>query len=215
MNAAEGGGAGPETGQADAPEDRPQPVKRRPFRQAEILHAAVALFDERGYHGTNMADIGAAIGITGPGIYRHFPSKQAILETALREAGQRLLDRIEAIASAGDPPRRVLEHLVANYVDTTLESPALSTIVLADQGILSEEMQRWGAENLRIHSRAWVDALSASRPELTRVQCRALVIGAFSMAYTMVPLCRLMEREQVAATLRTMCTAILWADKPV
>jgi AcrR family transcriptional regulator len=189
----------------------PARVKRRPSRPGEILQAAVALFNERGYQGTNMADIGAAVGITGPGIYRHFPSKQAILETALVDAGDRLMAGIQAIVGAGDPPDRTLDRLVENYLDGVLEAPALSVLVLQDEGVLSDTMREWGADHLRVHMRAWVDALSASRPELTRLECRARVIGAFSMAYAMPPLRLLMTREQVAGNLRAMCAAILRA----
>lgn len=184
-------------------------VKRLPARPGEILEAAVALFNERGYQATNMADIGAAIGISGPGIYRHFPSKQAILETALTDAGERLMAQVEAIVGAGDPPDRTLERLVDNYLDGVLEAPALSILVLEDQGVLSERMRLWGADQLRFHMRAWVHALAASRPELDRLECRARVIGAFSMAYAMPPLRLLMSRDQVAQILRTMCVAIL------
>lgn len=202
-----GGGADPVMGSASSPTPR---TKRRPFRPGEILQAAVALFNERGYQATNMADIGAAVGITGPGIYRHFPSKQAIFETALTDAGERLMARVQAIVGAGDPPPRTLERLVDNYLDAVLEAPALSVLVLEDQGVLRDEIRQWGADQLRVHMRAWVDALSASRPELTRLECRTRVIGAFSMAYAMPPLRLLMPRDQVAASLRAMCAAILW-----
>lgn len=203
-----GGGTDPAAGQTRPPAPR---VKRRPSRPGEILRAAVTLFNERGYQATNMADIGAAVGITGPGIYRHFPSKQAILETALVDAGERLMAQVQAIVRAGDPPPRTLERLVENYLDAVLEAPALSVLVLEDQGVLRDEIRQWGADQLRLHMRAWVDALSASRPELTRLECRARVIGAFSMAYAMPPLRLLMPRDQVAASLRAMCAAILWA----
>ena len=46
-------------------------------RREEILDAAARLFAERGYHGVSIDDIGAAVGMSGPGFYRHFAGKEA------------------------------------------------------------------------------------------------------------------------------------------
>ena len=45
-----------------------------------ILHAALALFAQRGYAGTSMSDIAGALGLSKAALYRHFESKQAILD---------------------------------------------------------------------------------------------------------------------------------------
>ena len=59
---------------------RQAPVRARSKqRRAEIMSAAAALFAQRGFHGVSIDDIGAAAGLSGPGIYRHFPSKEAVL----------------------------------------------------------------------------------------------------------------------------------------
>ena len=52
---------------------------RDPARKERILAAAADLVASSGYHAVSMADIGAAAGITGSGIYRHFASKSALL----------------------------------------------------------------------------------------------------------------------------------------
>ena len=59
---------------------RPQdPQRRDPRRRQRILSAAAELVAERGYHEVGMADIGAAAGVTGSAIYRHFDGKSAVL----------------------------------------------------------------------------------------------------------------------------------------
>lgn len=50
-----------------------------PTRRDEILDAAAQLFADQGFASTGMDEIGAAVGITGPSVYKHFPSKIAIL----------------------------------------------------------------------------------------------------------------------------------------
>lgn len=61
----------------------PPPRRRDPDRAERILAAAARLIASRGFHGVGMAEIGAEAGIVGSGIYRHFPSKEAILVALL------------------------------------------------------------------------------------------------------------------------------------
>src|ERR671925_367966 len=43
-------------------------------RREQILERAAGLFAARGFHGVSVHDVGAACGISGPALYRHFPS---------------------------------------------------------------------------------------------------------------------------------------------
>ncbi|HET7735778.1 MAG TPA: helix-turn-helix domain-containing protein, partial [Nocardioidaceae bacterium] len=53
---------------------------RRPANRRElVLDAASHLFARRGFHGVSVADIGEAVGVTAPALYRHFANKDAIL----------------------------------------------------------------------------------------------------------------------------------------
>lgn len=44
-----------------------------------ILEAATALFSEKGYHGTSMREVAAAVGIKAGSLYNHFPGKEDLL----------------------------------------------------------------------------------------------------------------------------------------
>ncbi len=84
-----------------------QPLKRtrgRPRtggKREDILDAALGLFAERGFHGTAIPDIAAAAGIATGTIYRHFASKESLVNALYRRAKQALLDAIGKPA-AGD-----------------------------------------------------------------------------------------------------------------
>jgi AcrR family transcriptional regulator len=68
-----------------------------------IQAAALALFAERGYRATTMADIGAALGIRGPSLYRHVESKQILLSRIMLATMHTLLaDQEAALAAGGD-----------------------------------------------------------------------------------------------------------------
>lgn len=59
------------------------PRAERSSGPAMVLQRAAALFRERGYANTSMADISAACGLTKAGVYHHFPGKEAILDAVL------------------------------------------------------------------------------------------------------------------------------------
>src|SRR6202008_229202 len=62
------------------------------LRREKILTASAALFARRGFPGGSIDVFGWAAGMSGPGIYRPFPSKEAVLSQMLLDISQRLLD---------------------------------------------------------------------------------------------------------------------------
>lgn len=62
-------------------------------RRAEILEAAADLFAARGFHGVSIEDIGAAVGVSGPALYRHFSGKEALLTEMLLDISERLREQ--------------------------------------------------------------------------------------------------------------------------
>src|SRR5437763_17054307 len=76
-----------------------------PSRREQILQAAAQLFAERGSRAVGMDDAGAAVGVTGPAIYRHFASKDAMLaEMLLRISERPLAGGSERVAAPDDDP---------------------------------------------------------------------------------------------------------------
>jgi AcrR family transcriptional regulator len=65
-------------------------------RRGEILDAALAVFQEKGYAGGTMRDVATRLGVTEPALYRHYPGKEALYSDMLAVAG----DRVTATASA-------------------------------------------------------------------------------------------------------------------
>ena len=48
-------------------------------RRQQLVRAASRLFAERGFRSVSMEDLAAEAGVSGPAIYRHFASKEALL----------------------------------------------------------------------------------------------------------------------------------------
>ena len=125
------------------PRCTPTPSARRAGTQ--ILQAAAQLFAERGSRGVGVDDVGAAVGVTGPAIYRHFASKDAMLaEMLLRISETLLAGGTERVADVGDDPATQLRALIAFHVDFALDNPALITVQDRDLGSLPERGRRAG-----------------------------------------------------------------------
>lgn len=71
------------------------------------LAAALACFMENGYHGTTIRQVATRAGLSVPGLYHHFPSKQALLVALDEEAMSELWSR--STAALADGPQAVLD----------------------------------------------------------------------------------------------------------
>lgn len=75
-----------------------------------LLRSATQTFVARGYHGTTTRMLAAAAGMSVPGLYHHFPSKQALIVAIMDAAMNELRERsLGAMAEAGDDPRAQLD----------------------------------------------------------------------------------------------------------
>ena len=90
-------------------------------RREQILATAAELFAARGFHGVSVAELGAACGISGPALYKHFPSKQAMLAEMLASISERLLAvGRERVAASGGDPAAALRGLVDWHLEFAL-----------------------------------------------------------------------------------------------
>lgn len=122
-------------------------------RRQQILDIAAELFASRGFHGVSVAELGAACGISGPALYKHFQSKDAMLAEMLVTISETLLAEGRArVASAGSP-REALEALVEWHIEFALEHRALIVVQDRDWSSLPDEAR----ERVRALQRAYVD----------------------------------------------------------
>jgi TetR/AcrR family transcriptional regulator, transcriptional repressor for nem operon len=103
-----------------------------------IIAKAAELFNQRGLEGTSMADLMEATGLEKGGIYRHFPSKEAVAAEAFDYAWEKAFqERVRDLGSISGSVDR-LKHLIANFVERRSSIPGgcplLNTAVEADDG---------------------------------------------------------------------------------
>jgi len=103
-----------------------------------IIAKAAELFNKRGLEGTSLADLMEATGLEKGGIYRHFPSKEAVAAEAFDCAwGTAFQERMRDLDSIPGSIDR-LKHLITNFVERRASIPGgcplLNTAIEADDG---------------------------------------------------------------------------------
>jgi AcrR family transcriptional regulator len=154
----------------------------RPSRREQILQAAAQLFAERGSRAVGVDDVGAAVGVTGPAIYRHFASKDAMLAEMLLRISERLLaGGSERVAQAGDDAAEQLRALIAFQVDFALANPALITVQDRDLGTLADADAAQVRRLQRRYVEVWVAVLARLHPGAEAAACRARAHAVFGL----------------------------------
>lgn len=100
---------------------------KRQKRRAEIVHAALSAFRERGFHATSLDDIAVRLGIRKTAIYHYFTDKDTLLYECHRESLAELERIMEASADCCTGPAERLAYLLREHVrimtDTLEGSP--------------------------------------------------------------------------------------------
>ncbi len=117
--------------------------EKRRRRRAEILHAALRAFREKGYHATTLDDIAEHLGVRKTALYHYFRDKESILYECHRESlGE--IERLmkEARRSSGSAAER-LAYVIREHVRVmteTLEGSPLAFEVTALSSKRQEEI---------------------------------------------------------------------------
>lgn len=77
-----------------------------------VIASAIRAFVDTGYHGATVRDIAAGAGMSVPGLYHHYPSKQALLVTILEVTMDDLRWRVIAARDEGRTPSEKFGHMV-------------------------------------------------------------------------------------------------------
>ena len=150
-------------------------------RRTQILDVAARLFAERGFHGVSVGDIGKAVGVSGPALYKHFDSKDAVLAEMLVAISERLLaEGQDRVARAGDADAAIAA-LVDWHVEFALAQPALIVVQDRDWQSLPREARERVRSLQREYVDLWADQLRRLDPDLPLDRARAMAHAAFGL----------------------------------
>jgi AcrR family transcriptional regulator len=180
----------------------------RPRREL-LLQSAADLFSAKGYHAVGIDDIGAAAGISGPGVYRHFASKQALLEALCDRALSSMLEGAQHIPTEYDDPARALEALVDLHVDFAVARRALLGVWLREQRALSDDVRRSLRRRLRAYEQPWREVLAQLRDDLPAEEVAVAVSATLSMLNTAATVDADVPPDRLSRLLRRMALSAL------
>ncbi|MFG1684149.1 TetR/AcrR family transcriptional regulator [Nonomuraea sp. NPDC049269] len=187
-------------------------TRSRGSRRLEILGAAANLFAARGFHGVSIEDIGGAVGVSGPALYRHFSGKEALLAEMLLGISSRLRESAAAAVTSPGGPEETLNALLNVQITFALEQPALITVHDRELGNVPEPERRQIRRLQRLYVEEWVTVLAELHPSCPPPRLRAATHAVFGLlnstphsagelpAQAMRPLLHAMARAAIAAS---------------
>ena len=150
-------------------------------RRREILEAGARLIADRGFLGVRLDALGAALGISGPAVYRHFASKEALLTELLGGVSQRLLAGGRRVVTDTDNPRDALTALVDFHLDFAFGEPELIRIQDRDLDKVPAGPRRDLRRTQRHYVEIWVQVLRDLHPDLPEETARVQAHAAFGL----------------------------------
>ena len=177
-------------------------------RREQILATAAELFAARGFHGVSVGDIGAACGVSGPALYKHFASKDAVLAEMLVDISQRLLAVGRERSDRARDARSALVALVDWHVEFALEHRALIVVQDRDWESLPAEAREQVRALQREYVDVWATRLRELHTGLAMDRARAMAHAAFGLINS-TPHSGLLPDEAMHALLADMALSSL------
>ncbi|WP_037364836.1 TetR/AcrR family transcriptional regulator [Nakamurella lactea] len=161
-------------------------------RRAAIVAAAAELFSRNGYAAVGMDSIGAAAGVTGPAIYRHFDSKAAVLAAVF----DRIIDTVvtrpapaaEDPAPAADDPTgptgnaaERLTDAVRTYADGVAASRTVMAVFVREVHHLPDRESAQLMQRQRTLVHRWRELVAELHPDWPEQRVRTAVHAAFGL----------------------------------
>ncbi len=183
-------------------------------RRQRLLDATAELVAARGFHSVGIAEIGAAAGVTGSAIYRHFDNKQEMLVAVFDRVLDDLLRGARAAVEDAADVDEALDELVRAQVTFALRNrPVLSVYGQEEINLPSDDRRRLRRKQ-RAYVQVWVDTLAAIRPDLAEPALIAAVSAAIGLLNSVATFDVRLDDDELGALVRDMALAALRAASP-
>jgi AcrR family transcriptional regulator len=186
----------------------------RGSRRESILDAATELFSTRGYAETGMDDIGEAVGVTGPAVYRHFASKQELLAATLERAVEHAAGILPLVQAEGLEPAAQLRRLVDLTARACIEERALAVLYWQESRNLPTGPRRHFEKLQREFIDGYAELLCAVRTDLTPSEARMAVHAAASLMRSVATRESSLDDQQLHRLMSSMAHNALMTANP-
>jgi TetR/AcrR family transcriptional repressor of nem operon len=193
----------------DTGSDRPvtTKVEQKQHSNEKILRSAARLVRERGISGARVADVMKGAGLTVGGFYAHFASKDALIDTTLRQTLREvrtwLFSRLDSIPEADRAEALVKRYLSAAHrddLDGGCPLPAvvgeIATTASEHAAVLGESIDAFAGD---------IEAVLPSSDKLPR---RHLALAALALMYGGLSLARAVRGTELSDEILRACRAL-------
>jgi AcrR family transcriptional regulator len=180
-------------------------------RRSALLHAAAELFAVRGFERVSLEDLGAAVGISGPAVYRHFASKQAVLAALLIDVSRELVAGADRVVASNATDAAKLRELIAFHVDFAVANADVILVQDRDLDSLAPEDLATVRSLQRGYIEAWVGVLAGLNPSTPVAELRIRARATFGLINSTPHSARSSSRASVRTLLESMALAALTA----
>ncbi|KGJ74876.1 hypothetical protein GY21_10095 [Cryobacterium roopkundense] len=180
-------------------------------RRELILRSAAALMAERGYPAVTMIQIGAAAGIVGSGVYRHFESKPMLLSALLDRVVKAMLAGTREVVAREFTGPALLDELIRTQAKIAIDNRALVAVYLRDAGNLPAEGLRTLRRQQRQLVEEWIFQAEAVAPYAGEVQLRTVVQAVFALINSVCTYDNPLPAPRLVESISTMARATLRA----
>ena len=111
-------------------------------RQRQIVQAVLDIVADRGVADVTIAGVARRVGLVPSAVYRHFRSKDQLLDAVLEFLRSQLLGNIEIASTQGADARDRLHRLLMLHVRLIRENAALPRLVLSEHAFSGRRDRR-------------------------------------------------------------------------
>ncbi len=180
-------------------------------RREQLLSVAKNLYARHGFHGVRLDDLGKGAGISAPAVYRHFESKEAVLEELLVGISEYLNSGGDAIIARhkDDSATSALIELIDFHVAFAMSEPELIRIQDRDLAALPETSRRTVRRLQRSYVSHWAEVVAQANPDWSLDAATVRVHAVFGMINSTPYQARHSSAEVVGVELRAAAQAAL------
>lgn len=196
----------------------PPTPEREPEKRRAILHAAVRVFADKGYHGCRIADVARAAGVAYGLVYHYFRNKEELLESVFAEQWGILISALQAIDEGPGTASEKIAAVFAFVFDVYKTAPAAVRVLILEVTRTPHSLRAGSTREtfeLAVQTVADVirhgQAVGELRTDLDPVVAAAGVLGALELSVSgmVVGLVPAANEQQIDAAKRVASDLVL------
>ena len=135
-------------------------------RQQQIIEESINIIDEKGIQGLTIKNLSKAIGISEPGIYRHFESKTEILLSILNNFKEMAIMLSEIMETYEASAIEKISFIFSKMLELFSETPSMVSVIFSEEIFKNEEvLKNKIVEILNLHAKTLENIISKGQSE--------------------------------------------------